>query len=793
MMAQTNLARVLPLMLSMSLLTIVQARASSSRPIEVKSDPYGVGNPTHYSIIRGSSRVTFSHPCAGQFRRAEIVVREKSGTKLTRFLLARDGRSYQPTLQIDTPFEKHFSLIQDDLCKDPTDPGPLEYVKILGPKVDEGAIIAKKRDELVKAGFFDRSCFASNIKQEHRDAIMNAAADVFATETQDGAPEPKYLRCLEKNGFAHESGIVQSLIKQSITKPHPRSRLRLACTSDQKAKPAVFDEEANVITIRTRQKPNRNSYGKIIFHEVLHPIPIRDGYILATAEECCSKGVNCDALRAYSAQRQKGEKTTTAMELVDSKYSVPSSISSILAGPIADSMVFVAPNPTIIENERFSPLPQSETSQCTAMSEQNCKKALEDTIAYVEELTCKAPKSSKPKDKSASRILEVILPSAHASINCDPGFGLQIANLIEAPAAIRKSEKPKTLDELAENIPQTSPISWDVGEVQPVPVRLAGDNETRTNASTPERIPTRTIASVSPLPEPKAQRQLGSMKNRTDVSAGRATAIIDPIEKVARELSARLTPEVLELKKVDRNELFAKDFKPKTATPQFMVVSSVKNPITIADVGDLKNIGFANPFASSGTNSSASSGANSAANSGAKSGSAKGEKTGLGQRSALGKPAIEESRTTDKSRLDSATVFSVGTKPNAQINEPSTPVRTASAPVAANRTTTTPTATNSTATVPGKNKPARSIASSKTQEEFKAMERMDLVRFITSGFRNVSPELENPALAEALVKNKIQILDHENRKIGSMAPEMTFIYRSDLGRLVQTRVDRARK
>ena len=70
---------------------------------------------------------------------------------------------------------------------------------------------------------------------------------------------------------------------------------------------------------------------------------------------------------------------------------------------------------------------------------------------------------------------------------------------------------------------------------------------------------------------------------------------------------------------------------------------------------------------------------------------------------------------------------------------------------------------------------------------------MDLVRFITSGFRNVSPELENPALAEALVKNKIQILDHENRKIGSMAPEMTFIYRSDLGRLVQTRVDRARK
>lgn len=791
-MVKFNLVPLLSATLSITLLIQGHAEALSSRPIEVKSDPYGVGNPTHYSIVRGSSRVTFSHPFAGQFTRAEILVREKSGTKLTRFLLSKDGKSYQPTLQMDTPFEKHFSLTEDELCTDPTAPGPLDLVKILKPKVDDGAIIAKKRDELIKAGFFDKSCFASHIKPEHRDAIMNAVADVFATETQDGMPEPKYLRCLEKNGFAHESGIIQSLVKQSITKPQPQSRMRLACTADQKAKPAVFDEDSNVITLRTARKADRDDYASKIFHEILHPIPMRDGNIHAVAEECCTRATNCEALIAYSAQRQKGEKIVTTVEMIDPKNAVSTSIAAITSGPVSESIEFAPPNSTITAIERQSVTENNSTLQCKAMKEAVCEATLRSERNRAEELlTCPVAMNVQGKNNIAEFLVSSLLPKASASYGCgDEIFG-QISTLVNVQSAIRKSDKPKTLRELADRIPQTSPISWDAEEIKPVPVRLAGDSETRTNASTPERIPTRTIASVSPLPEPRAHRQLGSMKNRTDVSAGRATAIIDPIEKVARELSARLTPEVLELKKVDRNQLFAKDFKPKTTTPQFMVVSSVKNPITIADVGDLKNIGFANPFTSSGANAGSSSGANS----GAKSGSPQSEKAGLGQRSALGKPAIEESRTSDKSRLDSASVFSRTTKPNSQEKEPVTLDRPPGSPSSTTTASgsTTPTTTNSAATVRGKTKPARSIASSKTQEEFKAMERMDLVRFITSGFRNVSPELENPALAEALVKNKIQILDHENRKIGSMTPEMTFIYRADLGRLVQTRVDRARK
>lgn len=777
-MAKNNVVRVLFAILLTSLVTHGHAEASSSRPIEVKSDPYGVGNPTHYSILRGSSRVTFSHPFAGQFTRAEIMVREKSGTKLTRFLLAKDGKSYQPTLQIDTPFEKHFSLAEDELCTDPKDPGPLDLVKILKPKVDDGLIIAKKRDELVKAGFFDKSCFASNIKQEHRDAIMNAVADVFATETQDSAPEPKYLRCLEKNGFAHESGIIQSLLKQSITKPQPQSRLRLACTSDQKAKPAVYDEDANLITMRTSRKPEREDYGKKIFHEILHPIPIRDGNILATAEECCTNGLNCNLLRAYSVQRHKGEKLVTSLEFIKPNNAVSTSITSIALGPIIDSTALIPPTESIKTAEQFSLTEENTTRQCKELGEPTCSKMVHSELTLLQSTasnliggTCPAV---IPDDKigATNSILHLLIPASKAADDCGTEtIFRQIATKRAAETAIRKNDAPRTLGELADRIPQTSPISWDADEAKPVPVRLAGDSESRTNASTPERIPTRTIASVSPLPEPKAQRQLGSMKNRTDVSAGRATAIIDPIEKVARELSARLTPEVLELKKVERNQIFAKDFKSKSNSPQFMVVSSVKNPITIADVSSLKNIGFPNPFASASDADAASSpsGRSPAV------GDTRTQSPVIASRPGkLPSKTVSGNAVTD---VDTGTA-ALGTKNSAQAP------RMLPEPISQG---------TATASARAQNKPARSIASAKSHEEFKAMERMDLVRFITSGFRNVSPELENPALAEALVKNKIQILDHENRKIGSMTPEMTFIYRTDLGRLVQTRVERARK
>lgn len=749
------------------LLAKAQPRAGKG-PIEIKSDPYGVGNPTHYSILRGTTKVTFSHPLAGQFSRAEVSTLDKNGTNLTRFLLSPDGKTYRPVLRLETPFEKHYST-SDMFCPDPANPTPLKMVENLKPEVEVSEIIAKKRDELAKAGFFDASCFDPSIKEEHRDAIMNAAADVLTPDTQDASPEPKFLRCLEKYGFAHESGIIQALVKQSITDSKTNPRVRLACTTDKKAKPAEFNEQTRLITLKITPKPSRLDYAIKGFHELLHASPIRDSSPLQAMEECCAMGEQCEILKAYGEQRKSGDKKVAVLETVDQKNTVATGTLTALKGIDAESMGLAKPSEAVKDFESSPFGEQTLPPACLAAGEKTCQtvnlKNEEYLLSFLEQKTCRPRKAwNTRKNKFISNLImesavAIDLDYKKTCIDPNSDFSLTAEHRVNEIIA---NNADKTLAQLGETIPQTSPIDWgptpseteSPSQEQAVPIRMAA------------RTPTRTIASIAPLPDEKPQQSLGSARNRADVSKGRATLLVDTMEAAATKVATTLTSEKLELLSVDRNQLFASDFKPKTGKPHYIVTASADKPIKVADIGDVQGLGFPNPFEH------------------IKAKTADGKSISPG--STIGKPTENNKEDlgtkTEKAKISGSNADRSG--------DPSqgNPFSAASNGAHA-KAVDSPSSTRAGGLASSKNHGSEMANS----HAFKSMDRGALVRFITSSFRSVSSELENSEFAEALVKNGIQIVDHENRRIGSMKPDTTFVYRSDVGRLVQTRIDREKK
>lgn len=702
--------------------------AQNARPFQILSDPHGVGNPTHYTIVRGNTRVTFSHPIAGQFGRAEVTTRENGYNRLTRFILAPDRKTYRLALQLDTPFKKHFSMDEKAICIDPNQPGPLSIVKVLAGKTDDAESIAKKREELTKAKFFDASCFDPSIKEEHRNAIFNAASDVLTTSTQDTSPEPKYLRCLEKYGFAHESGIIQAVVKQSLNDTKVNPRVRLSCTADRKAKPGEFDDETKIITMKTTFKPNRDDYATKFFHEILHAAPLTDNTPLAAIEECCTQGSQCNVLQAIANERKKGEVRSLVAEQFSLKGAVATSESSAVVGT---DMEFVADLSKNSEVKNVDALVEHKATaaQCEIQTPPICEAVKASTFDSITE----AQQCRLPQKKIA------------LNIGCVGDKGVN--------AIIGASQTQAKLDELsnAQNsapIQQTSPFAWSETkqEQAPVQMRLGHNAIDPSDASVLPAQPRqqRTIASIAPLPAPSSTRQLGSSRNRADAASGRATALVDTLEGAARSVASTLTNEKVDLLKVDREQFYSPKFKPKSLDAQFAVISPASAAMKIADISGVAGTSFANPFASANYEVDRNTGAIKAVE--AKSGKASTDSKLMAQ-------AMSGDAANDAS---SATAESASSA-----NKGST------ASGAAGESPRAPSANNT--------------------HDFKAMDRTSLVRFMTSSYRSLSSELETREFAEALIRNDIQVIDHENRRIGSMKPKTTFIYRSDLGRLVQTR------
>jgi hypothetical protein len=740
---------------------------SKAKPVEVKSDPYGVGNPTKYSILRGNTKVTFSHPLAGQFTRAEITSREKNGTQLNRFILSRDRKTYLPVLSFLTSFETHYSKKDDKLCI--ADPTPLTTMRSIAPKANDGVLIAKKREELTKANFFHTSCFDTDIPAEHRNAIMNAAADVLSTETQDVTPEPKYLRCLEKFGFAHESGTIQALQKISKTNPKSTCSIRLACTTeDLDEGQGKFDDGKCLITIQTSALPERDSYARLIFHELSHSVPVRDGTPLAIIEECCAAGKKCDVLRAFAEKNREGEKLITVGEALDQRNSVLTSTATLLAGTDGEAGVFATSSEIVQSAQKVSLAETHPTEICIALGKPKCAT---QTLGLYSQLSkfvqaCIAINDTPSKSSIAFNpiLLAVMTLNAEAQqeepqYSCSFGRNgtMSSSALMNSTIKITRSDAEITA---IDNLDQTSPITWEVPK-ETTPIRLAStlpdDEGPRPGQGTSVgHTPTRTIASIEPLPDEAPKRSLGSLANRRDVSSGRATALVDTLERAARKVAQTLTPEKIELLQVDRKEIFEADYKPKTKSPHYFVTSSAANPIQVADIGNIQGLSFPNPFANS-----------------------------------LPAQGKTEAKLA-KSESDANSKLTKATKTSGTVTEKEgTGVESESG-----TSLTAAVLRNSRATTQaGSFAPETREPSAARTHDFKSMDRTALVRFLTSGYRIVSAELENPDLAKALAdeRNRIQVHDHENRQIGSMKPEITFIYSSDVGRLVQTRVNREKK
>ncbi len=758
---------------------------SNLQPVEIKSDPYGVGNPTKYSILRGNSKVTFSHPLAGQFTRSEIAIREKGGTRLTRFLLSRDRKTYHPVLSFLTPFEVHYSKKDEKICI--AEPTALSTLAAIAPRAVDGELIAKKREELTKANFFETSCFDTNIPIEHRNAIMNAAADVLSTKTQDVTPEPKYLRCLEKFGFAHESGTIQALQKVSKSNPKDTCKLRLGCTMEELDEgQGQFDEASCRLTLQTTPHPERDDYARLIFHELMHSVPVRDGTPLAVIEACCVEGKQCDALRAFADQNRTGEKVITLLDSTDTRNAVRTSSATLVGGTDGDSAIFAPPNDLVESIKGISVAESRPTFTCRHLGVAKCPQEFLNIYSAVAQIKYVCVEKDEPPSGFNALILAALVQTAYAKTDnskptCnlatyDP-HGMAATKELRLNKAINES-RPITMMEAIEHLPQTSPITWDVPK-EVTPIRLAStlppDGPKPGQGTSTGNTPTRTIASIEPLPDVAPERQLGSMVNRRDVSTGRATVLVDTLERAARNVATKLTPEKIDLLEVDRNKIFQADYKPKTKSPQYLVTSSSKNPIQVADIGDIRGLSFPNPFADQlPTEKPASRLAKAEAGTATDARPVAATKTRGGSaegRAAAGATISERDRDAADVRASEGA---------------STVAAAASLTAAALRNSRAITQANILPTESREPSAASTL-------DFKSMDQAALIKFLTSSFRTVSTELENPKLAKALVDNRIQIHDHEKRQIGAMKPEVTLIYSSELGRLVQTRLNREKK
>lgn len=743
------------------------ASNGKGRSIQVVSDPYNVGNPTHYTVIRGTSKITFSHPLAGQFGRAEISVREKNGNKITRFILSPDRKTYRVALQMEVPFAKHNSTSEAAICPDPNGPTSIKMVQLLKGKVNDGEEIAKKRDELTKAKFFDSSCFDPSFPEDHRNAILNAAADVLTTSTQDISAAPKYLRCMEKYGFGHESGVIEALVKQSITDTKVNPRVRISCTADKKAKPGQFDDETREVSIKKTFKAVREDYAVKIFHELLHAAPIEDGAPLAAIEDCCTQGEQCEILKALGDQRRQGEKKLTIAEALDSKAGTGASVVTVLEGTDNEAATFGKPNPKLTDFAK-SLLNELEPSlQCRMLTKPVCDRDKAGAFKAVNAAAQCVPKPGVDTFGHSNFFMTIAVPASNALVLeapvCPNNVFDRLPEFKQEIKTKQKTEDRRTAAELLENVPQTSPLEWDSSKA--VPLRMANNsNYDASDASAPTEVPkppARTIASISPLPDEAPQRRLGSTDNRVDVATGRASMLVDTMEKAALRVSQTLTPENLDSRKVDKVAIFSNDYKPTTKNPQYVVASLATGVMKVADFGDMKGLDFPNPFANVKQKVNRDTGLFTTMQVDAK--DPKQKQVAKGADTATARASSNASSEDESSAGKSASAGAVSSSSN------TTASSSANKTVAENR-----------------------APNSNSKHDFKNMDRTTLLNFVTSSYRSVAADLDDRDFKEALGRNDIQILDHEGRRIGSMKPATRFVYRGDLSppRLVKTRADR---
>lgn len=722
--------------------------SSKSKPIEILSDPFGYGVPTHYTVLRGHTKATFSHPMFGQFTRAEIVQREKNGYRTTRFALSPDGHTYQPVMIQFRNFETYGYPKEDEHCVDPSLAiSPLMTVKSLGPALKDSELIAKRRDELAKARFFDASCFDPSITEEHRNAIFNAAADVLTPELQEKDSFPKYLRCLEKYGLAHESGIQQGLVKQVVSGEPIRPKLKLSCTKDTKAKTAEFREKQNEIVFRITPKPDRETYAQKTFHELQHTVPIKDGLPLDLIEECCTLGEQCQELQAAAEKRKLEERNQALLNTAIPVAQVASAAQSISVG-----------NEIAISHSQREP-----TAACIAAGEAQCRKLAIQSSLTLENLSQCPAIIGAPKTSS---LLAFITPAFAATPDCRLlDSDVLNLNLQDAMRQVAARDGQATLAAVAKTTPVTSPISWDVPvEPQQPVVPLGGLASTATRSSPSGSRETtgtrsgggRTIASIAPLPEPTAAKSLGSASGRRDVAqTNRATVLVDTLERAANSVKKQLTFEKLDARKVDSTEVFRATSTEKDK-PMFVVASLAEKPFQISNVADVKGLTFPNPFAKG------------KASDGSSTSLSKVETTEQGKPAdtKTGTNGIETStpRGTVGSRHNQA---SAPSGPHAQIEPGGKPV-----------------------TERGIRSPSKS-----NSPNFETMSYSDLRKFLVGSYRQVAAVLEDQEFAKSLSKNGIQIYDHENRQIGATKATMVegqlrhtvFIYSAEKSRLIQSR------
>ena len=722
--------------------------SSKSKPIEILSDPFGYGVPTHYTILRGHTKATFSHPMFGQFTRAEIVQREKDGYRTTRFALSIDGKAYQPVMIQFRNFETYGYPKEDEHCVDPSLAiSPLSTVKALGSALKDGELIAKRRDELAKARFFDASCFDPSITEEHRNAIFNAAADVLTPELQDKDNFPKYLRCLETYGLAHESGIQQGLVKQVVSGEPIKPKLKLSCTKDAKAKTAEFREKQNEIVFRITPKPDRETYAQKAFHELQHTVPIKDGLPLDLVEECCTMGEQCAELQVAAEKRKLDERQQALLNRFNPDAQIADAARSISVG-----------------SELTRSFDHREpTSSCTAIGEAQCRQiAVQSSIALANQTQCPVPTNKRMN----GNIFNLLNYAIAATENClysrsDTGVGPELQ---EALRRLGAQDGQATFAEVAKQTPVTSPISWDAPVETQLPVVPLGGlasnggahtgGSRETTASRARSSGGRTIASIAPLPEPTASKSLGSARGRRDVTqTNRATVLVDTLERAASSVTKQLTFEKLDARKVEPGEVFRSASTDKEK-PIFVVASLAERPFQIANVADVKGLTFPNPFAKA--------------------------------------EAMALAKATDSKSTISPGAGS-GSETRAATDSEDTGVALATGPSAGGLATGRAMQTASAQPVGFK---ASDRSPSKTNApDFENMSHSDLRKFLVGSYRQVAEFLEDQKFARALLKNGIQIYDHENRQIGATKPAMVegqmrhtvFIYSAEKSRLIQSR------
>ncbi|MBL7689042.1 MAG: hypothetical protein JNJ49_13495, partial [Bdellovibrionaceae bacterium] len=560
------------------------AFASGSRPIEVLSDAYGAGVPTQYTVLRDNSRLTFSLPYFGQFTRAEIRTSDQSGITTTRFVLSADGKTYRPVMLNEEPHMIH-NMAKDDgaTCEDTslfaTTASEITNIEAAA-KFD--AAVKKKTKELKAAKFFDASCFDKEMSKEDQDAIIAGVAQVLVREQPIRSPDgPRYLACLDEYGFAHEAGLIQALMKQTIDKPKMPNELTVKCQLEHDGTAGSFDTATNTITLNVTPKPDRDTYARAFFHEVTHSANVLQHEIMIPVENCCGSGVRCPLLSELSEKLKKQKEIAAAT--FNTPFSTRASESAVCGASFDDGAV--------VQQSKFDTLKNSSSESYGI-----CRAALAENQLIAKQYgQCIAPTSpvgsTEPAPSKSGLLFLLSIDRAHAAqTECPP---IVHAKETQDTFAHLKSQIDKLPDnsstaDLIALGTRTSPIPWSGPVTQGVDTdALALAAATRSKS---QNKPTRGIASIS-TENPGAT--LGSSSNRRDLQKGRATFLIDTAEKAAREVASTLTAETINKRSVARAEAY-KEMQ-KSSSAQFVVASLKDKPVQFAKLDGL-NLGFENPF-----------------------------------------------------------------------------------------------------------------------------------------------------------------------------------------------------